>query len=115
MKRKVSISIGPLQGKYGDMRALEIAKELGADAVDFNLSEGRFTYKKSESIYSKSDKEIIEYFTELKNKADEIGIEIAQTHGRLTGFKNVPEEDDTLIKNARLDCLATSVLMQTRH
>ena len=110
MKRKISISIGAFQHRYGDLRALEIAKEIGADAVDFNLSESRFTYLKPESIYSKSDEEIIEYFTTLKNKADELGIEIAQTHGRLTGFKNVPEEDDALIKNARLDCLATSAL-----
>ena len=36
MEALVSLCIGKLQHKYGDMRALEIAKACGADAVDFN-------------------------------------------------------------------------------
>ena len=32
-KKLIGISIGGYQAKYGDMRALEIAKEIGADAV----------------------------------------------------------------------------------
>ena len=36
MKHKVSISIGELQEQYGDREALRLAKEKGADAVDFN-------------------------------------------------------------------------------
>jgi len=108
MKRKVSISIGGLQGKYGDMRAIEIAKEIGADAVDFNVN--RYDLRDEKTIYSKSDEEIIQYFSDLKKRADELGIEIAQTHGRMKGFINDKEEDDMLVKNARLDCLATSIL-----
>ena len=37
MDRVVGISIGGLQRRYGDIRAIEIAKEIGADAVDFAL------------------------------------------------------------------------------
>ena len=42
MKRLVGISLGQLQKKYGDIRALEIAKEIGADAVDFNVANAPF-------------------------------------------------------------------------
>ncbi len=110
MKRKVSFSIGRLQVLYGDERALEIAKEIGADAVDFNLCGKRWDYQNPESIYSKSDDEIIAYYTKLREKAENLGIEIAQTHGRIEGFKNIPEEDEALIKNARIDCLVTKTL-----
>ena len=38
MKRRVSLSTGYYQYHYGDERALEIAKEIGADAIDFSLT-----------------------------------------------------------------------------
>ena len=39
-----------------------------------------------------------------------MGIVICMTHGRSPGFKNIKEEDDALVENARLDCLATKLL-----
>lgn len=108
MRRKVSISIGQLQRKYGDKEALKIAKDIGADAVDFGLE--HFDYLNSNSIYAKSDDEIKSYFGDIKKYAEEIGIEIGQTHGRVPGYKNIPNEDEALLKNIRLDCLATSEL-----
>ncbi len=111
MKRKVGISIGTFQGRYGDMRALEIAKEIGADAVDLDTSSARrWDYRLPDSVYAKSDDEIFSYFSALRRRADELGIEIAQTHGRLPGFKNNKEEDDALIENARRDCIAAAAL-----
>lgn len=108
MKRKISISIERFQLQYGHRRALEIAKEIGADAVDFNVLMN--DYRKKDNIYAKSDEEIVAYFKELRNYATSIGIEIVQTHGRITGFQNKPEEDEALVRNARLDCLATAAL-----
>ena len=108
MKRKVSICIERFQQLYGDRRALEIAKEIGADAVDFNLLCN--SYKKEGNIYSKSDDEIVAYFSGLREFADSLGVEIGQTHGRIEGFTGVADHDDALLRNARLDCLATSAL-----
>lgn len=110
MKRKIGISIGGLQELYGDERAFETAKEIGADAVDFGLYSDKFDYKNPTSVYSKSEEDIIKYFENLKRKADELGIKISQTHGRITSFKNDDEWDRAVVKNAYLDCLATSVL-----
>ena len=108
MKRKVSLHIGTFQRKHGDRRALEIAKEIGADAVDLSLLV--YSVAKEGTVYTLSDAEITEYFKGLREYADTLGIEIGQTHGRIKGFKNIPEDDDLLLRDARLDCLATAAL-----
>ena len=110
MKRKISLSIGHFQKKYGDYAAFDIARQIGLDAVDFDTCGSRWDYRNPDSIYSRSDEEIIAYFQKLRAHADELGIEIGQTHGRIQGFRNDPVEDDALIENARRDCLAASVL-----
>lgn len=114
MKRITSISISQIQNLYGDKKALEISKAIGAEAVDFDLT--GFDCRKPESVYGKSDEEIYSYFSGLKEYADSIGLEIGQTHGRLSGFgmfwgvKNTPEADKMYFENIRRDCLATKAL-----
>jgi len=109
MKRKVGISLFNLQTMYGDRRALEIAHEIGADAVDFNLCDA-YDYRRAGNLYAKSEDEIRAYFSDLRRYAASMGLEIYQTHGRGTGFKNIPDEDNALVENARLDCIATAAL-----
>ena len=109
MKRKVGISTFDLQKLYGDRRAIEIAHEIGVDAIDFNLCDA-YDYRLLDNVYAKGEEEIKKYFSSLRAYADSLGIEIFQTHGRGTGFRNLSEEDDALIENARLDCIATAAL-----
>ena len=104
--KKISISIGRLQLNYGDKEALRIAKEIGADAVDFGL----YRFSANSSVYSLPESEIFSYFSSLKAYADELGLEIGQTHGRISGYKNDIQEDALFRKDARLDCLATAAL-----
>lgn len=108
MKKLVGISIFNLQSVYGVMRALEIAKEIGADAVDFSLDNE--TSLNKNSIYSKSDEEICEYFNSIRKKADELGLIISQTHGRLRVFFNDPVKDEAVFRDARIDCMVTKIL-----
>jgi len=111
MKRLVGISLGQLQRKYGDVRALEIAKEIGADAVDFNVSSApHWDYRNNTSIYSRPEAEIVAHFQKIKQKADELGLVIAQTHGRLRGYRFDEEENRAVLANARLDCMITHIL-----
>lgn len=110
MERKVSLSTFNLQYHYGDIRALEIAAEIGCDAVDFNLYDDAFDVRNPDSIYSKSDEEIIAYFTKLKEKADELGLAFSQTHGRGSIFRYDDDFNKAVYENARRDCLATKVL-----
>lgn len=109
MERKVGISTKYLQEKYGDKKALEIAAKIGADAVDFSL-DIKNDYRNKDSIYSEDEEAVISYYKDLKEYADNLGLIISQTHGRHSGFKNIKEEDDALVENSRLDCLATATL-----
>lgn len=108
MKKLIGISTFTLQHLYGDIRALEIAREIGADAVDFSLDTQ--SCAKADSIYSKSDEEIIAYYASLRAKADELGLIISQTHGRLRIYWGEEEKNIIALKDARIDCLATKTL-----
>ena len=113
--KKVSISTGALQRKYGPKEALRIAKEIGADAIDFGLDlflqvPPPYDVQNPESIYCKSDEEIIAYFTELREYADSIGLIIGQTHGRFKGYVTDAAANDISIENIRRDILATKAL-----
>ena len=108
MKKLIGISTFDLQSLYGDIKALEIAKSVGADAVDFNLDSNSYIDKNS--IYSKSEPEIIAYFKEIKKKADDLGLIISQTHGRLRIYWGEDEKNRIALEDAKLDCLATSIL-----
>lgn len=110
MKRKIGLSVFTFQHSYDEKKSIELAKKAGADAVDLNLCGDNYDYRNPDSIYSKSDEEICAYFKSVGDYAREIGIEISQTHGRIEGFKNIKEEDDALIANARLDCMATAAM-----
>ena len=108
MKKLIGISTFTLQSMYGDFKALEIAKEVGADAVDLSLDIQSSLDKNS--IYSKSEDQIIEHYTAVKKKADELGLIISQTHGRLRIFFNDPIKDEAVFKDARIDCMVTKIL-----
>lgn len=108
MKYKIGLSTPKLQIIYGDREALRLAKNLGVDAVDFFTN--HHSIVNPDSIFSRSDDEIIAYFTELREYAKELELEIPQTHGRLRIYMNDPEEDIICLENARRDLLAASVL-----
>ncbi len=61
---------------------LQFLARAGFEACDFNV-DWYFTSKASPlyDIYNVTDQQIIEYFTPLRKLADELGIEIFQTHG----------------------------------
>lgn len=110
MSKKVSLSTFNLQWNFGDVRALEIAAEIGCDAIDFNLYGDEYDVRNPDSIYSKSEDEFVAYFTQLKQKADSLGLAIAQTHGRGSIYRYDEAFNNAMVENARLDCHATKLL-----
>mgnify|MGYP004518873493 FL=1 len=108
--KSVGLSVGDLQRKYGDIKALEIAANAGADSVDFDLCADINDYRNKDSLYSKGFEATAEYYTAVKKRADELGIIIGQTHGKMSGFVNKKAEDDALVKNSEYDCFATAIL-----
>ena len=106
--KKIGISIFNLQRMYGDKRALEIAKEIGADAVDFSTDPQ--SVSNPASVYAQSDDKIAQYYGEIGRYAAELGVEINQTHGRLRICKNDPELDVICLEDARRDLLAAKAM-----
>ncbi|MBQ7935767.1 MAG: sugar phosphate isomerase/epimerase [Clostridia bacterium] len=86
---KISLSIGSLQGKYGDKRALEMAKEAGFDGVDFDVvSYGK---RGRPDVYQLPQEEFEAYFKDIKAHADQLGIVIVQTHNLVAAYTPDPE------------------------
>lgn len=108
--KSVGLSVGDLQRKYGDIKALEIAANAGADSVDLDLCADINDYRNKDSLYRKGFEATAEYYTAVKKRADELGIIIGQTHGKMSGFVNKKAEDDALVKNSEYDCFATAIL-----
>ncbi len=108
-RKKIGLSIGEWQWRYGEKTALELAKEVGADCVDLDLC-GSYIFGKEGNLYNRSDDEITSYFTEIGTYARSLGLEISQTHGRIRGLYGDPEEEERTLKGARLDCIATRAL-----
>lgn len=110
MQGLVSISTVMLQRKLGDIGALEAAKSVGADAVDISLADE--DYRNEDSLFSKGDDAVCEYYMKLKKKADELGIQIGQTHGFNPPVMGDDEEYNTVVvpENSRFNCMATAIL-----
>ena len=77
--KKVGISIGGLQAKYGDKKALELAKKAGADTVDFSTDMSAFDYRDPKSVFAGSDDEIESYFNDNDTLTDQHKIPMTGT------------------------------------
>lgn len=108
MKKLVGLSIGAFQGRFGDKRALEIAKEIGCDAVDFSL--GNQEPDKEDCVYAKGEAFVRQYYGELGAYAKEIGLIISQTHGRCASYRRDEEWNKKTLEKTRLDLVATKAL-----
>ena len=109
MKYEISLSIGAFQRKLGDFAALAAAKAAGADIVDFNLE--IYSPNKEGCIYSSGNIDVVaEHFCAVKKYADEMGIRIGQTHGRIKGYKTDEAHNANELLGMKYDALATSIL-----
>ena len=86
---KLGISCQRIVHQLGYEKAFELCKESGFDAVDFGLG----NYGKQDNptdLYLASEDQFISFFTSVKEKANSLGLEISQTHGRFTSY--TPDE-----------------------
>ena len=79
---KISASCWTLEKKFGYKKAFQMMKDAGFDAVDFGIDDwvGTEQSLKESICYQKTPEELCEYFTDVYNTAQQIGLEIAQTH-----------------------------------
>ena len=104
--KKLGLSTGAMQRAFGPIGTLELAAKCGFDAIDLDLE---LYGGGSDAIYKSFDA-MDEHFTKIKERADELGIIISQTHGRCRTY--TPDEKDCI--NARWaserDLYATKLL-----
>lgn len=119
MSKKISLSTVWLQGTFGDEKALEIAAEAGFDGVDFSThrygDDPYWNHWNSrpddfEDVFQYPPEKFEEYFTKLREKAKSLGLEIFQTHGRVSGYGNNPECNSILKLSGEKDLLAAKYL-----
>lgn len=111
MKKLVGITIKSLFKNYGIYGAIDIAKQVGADAIDFDLSGN--DYRNPSSIYALADDwRFIDHFKSIRRYAEQKGIKICQTHGRTDPFKENDDEYNNVAfyKNSELDLIASKIL-----
>lgn len=110
MEKRIGISTCAMQWNFGNKAALEMAARTGAQSVDFDLNVQGVNYLTEGSVYAQGEDAIREYFTEIKNYATSLGLEIYQTHSKCDGFGTNDARNAELDELHRLDLLATSAL-----
>ena len=105
--RKIGISCGPVVRTYGLEKGFEIIKRSGFDAVDFDL----MRYKLNAGVYAGSEDEFCSHFDAIRKKAEDLELEISQTHGR-TGVYRLNEDkyNEDAIEVSKYDLKATAML-----
>ena len=108
MAVKISLSIGAVQMKYGDKRALELAAQAGFDAVDMGVE----VYGKGAlpNVYDMPEEEFRAYFEDLRDYAEQLGIQINQTHNLVDAFTPNEEYNRRLALIAKRGIEATAIL-----
>lgn len=108
MQKKISFSSGSAQIRYGIKPTLKLAKDAGFDGVDFCLDS--FRHNSLPDIVAMPHEEFVEYFTDIKNYADEIGLEIPTIHSLMYSYG--PDEavnEERRVKTIR-DIEAASII-----
>ena len=104
--KKLGLSTGAMQRAFGPIGTLELAAKCGFDAIDLDLE---LYGGGSDAIYKSFDA-MDEHFTKIKERADELGIIISQTHGRCRTY--TPDEKDCIYARwaSERDLYATKLL-----
>ena len=110
MERKIGVSTCAMQAFFGNKKAIEMAARTGATSIDLDLGIRGINFLTEGAVYAQGDDAVVEYFTDLKNYAASLGMEIYQTHAHNDGFKKDPAFNEKQIELFRLDLLATSAL-----
>lgn len=89
---KISTTTDALFRIGGDEYALRTLARIGFDATDFSL----FNYHGPSSPLKLNERELVAYFTHLKNVCREVGIEVGQSHAPMPTYSHGSDNNDVL-------------------
>lgn len=98
---RLSINTGPLAGKFGVFRAIEIFSNAGFDCVDITFPSA--CVKNSQADYVKVAEQVRDY-------AEENGVEINQTHAYCPTSDEDPEKTAKIFERLIKDIHASSIM-----
>ena len=84
---KISVDLYAITKKFGDFKAIEMAKEAGFDAIDFTYCD----FKECEEVLGDGYKE---YAQKIKAHLDDVGIECNQAHAPYSFEYGIPFCED---------------------
>lgn len=108
MDKKIGLATETLQIVYKEKGAIDMVKKAGADCADFYT--GCYSIADPKSVYAGSDDDIVEFFSDLKQYANDRGVSFYQTHGRRRIYLGETKSDKICLENARRDLLAAKTL-----
>ncbi len=100
---KISVQTAPIIGRYDADEGFRLIHEAGFDGVDFNVVDqslpgSKIVRGEMDSIYEKSDEEIIEFFRPYKEAAEKYGVAFSQAHAPFPSWvKDKPVTNDHMI------------------
>ena len=101
---KISVQTAGIVNVFGADEGFKMIHEAGFDCVDFNVVDmalpgGKIARGELDSIYDKSDDEIIEYFRPYKEAAEKYGVEFYQAHAPFPSWvKDAPVTNEYMIQ-----------------
>ena len=104
---KLGLSSEGVTARYGYEKGFEMVKKSGFDTIDINVNK---YWKNEDSVFYKSEDEMLTHFADVKKICDNLELEIFQTHGLLTSCVSDEKLSEHIKWGAELMLKATSLL-----
>ncbi len=109
MSKKISISGGTIQVKFGSEEAIRLVKKAGFDGIDFDLDCYRGNNGMPDIVNMPYD-EFVAHFKGVRAVADEVGLAIPTVHSLLDGYVKDIARNEWMRAKVRRDIEAASIL-----
>lgn len=104
---KVSFAFERLMVKHGTKEAIRKARNFGFDAVDYS-----FCYRNAD-FFNRSDEDFKNYFTDIKNYAHSLGIEIGQTHSCFPTWRGDESDENSVF--LQIQCIKATAHLGSKY
>lgn len=94
---EIGMQTGGLSDAVGMETALKMIAEAGFQALDFNTGGAHALTAEGETVFHRSEEEVIEHFRPVKDLIIANSLRVEQMHGPIPTFTTYPEEQELII------------------